>query len=197
MKINELSIFPMLYWPMTEAQPTPSGEASAKLNAFLRTGGLIVMDTRDQHQSAGRGGEGPGTRALRRLVADLNLPPLAPVSEDHVLTRAFYLLQDFPGRWRGGAVWVEAPPPADASGRPQRPFSATTDGVSPVVIGSADWAAAWAIDENGQFLAPVGRGPRQREMAFRFGVNLVMYVLTGNYKADQVHVPALLDRLGN
>ena len=38
---------------------------------------------------------------------------------------------------------------------------------------------------------------RQREMAFRFGVNLVMYVLTGSYKSDQVHVPALLERLGN
>ena len=37
---------------------------------------------------------------------------------------------------------------------------------------------------------------RQREIAYRFGVNLVMHVLTGNYKSDQVHVPALLDRLG-
>jgi hypothetical protein len=46
---------------------------------------------------------------------------------------------------------------------------------------------------------PVGRGfagERQREIALRFGVNLVMHVLTGNYKSDQVHVPALLDRLG-
>jgi hypothetical protein len=24
----------------------------------------------------------------------------------------------------------------------------------------------------------------------------VMYVLTGNYKSDQVHVPAILERLG-
>ena len=38
--------------------------------------------------------------------------------------------------------------------------------------------------------------PRQREFAFRSGVNIVMYTLTGNYKADQVHVPALLERLG-
>jgi len=28
-------------------------------------------------------------------------------------------------------------------------------------------------------------------------VNIVMYALTGNYKADQVHVPALLERLGH
>ena len=64
------------------------------------------------------------------------------------------------------------------------------------MIGSADWAAAWAIDEQGRPLAPVEGGPRQRELAIRFGVNLAMYSLTGNYKADQVHVPAILQRLG-
>ena len=42
----------------------------------------------------------------------------------------------------------------------------------------------------------VARRRAQREMACRFGVNLVMYALTGNYKADQVHVPAILERLG-
>jgi hypothetical protein len=67
-----------------------------------------------------------------------------------------------------------------------------------VVVGQADWAAAWAVDESGAFLAPIGGGSgwRQREMAYRFGVNLVMYAMTGNYKSDQVHVPALLERLG-
>ena len=30
----------------------------------------------------------------------------------------------------------------------------------------------------------------------RFGIKLVMHIMTGNYKSDQVHVPALLDRLG-
>ena len=40
-------------------------------------------------------------------------------------------------------------------------------------------------------------GDGQREMALRFGINLVMYALTGNYKTDVVHAPALLQRLGN
>ena len=43
---------------------------------------------------------------------------------------------------------------------------------------------------------PVPGGEVQREMALRFGINLVMYALTGNYKTDQVHAPALLERLG-
>jgi hypothetical protein len=38
--------------------------------------------------------------------------------------------------------------------------------------------------------------PRDREFASRAGVNIVMYTLTGNYKADQVHAPALIERLG-
>ena len=69
--------------------------------------------------------------------------------------------------------------------------------VSPVVVGRHDWAAAWARDAAGRPLFAVEPGgDLQREMAFRFGVNLVMYALTGNYKADQVHVPAILERLG-
>jgi hypothetical protein len=38
--------------------------------------------------------------------------------------------------------------------------------------------------------------PKQREFAFRAGVNIVTYALTGNYKADLVHMPALIERLG-
>jgi hypothetical protein len=176
--------------------PTPSDAAYAKLNRFMRTGGMIVFDTRDANLATGFGSGTPEGRALRRLAGALDLPPLEPVPEDHVLTRTFYLLQDYPGRWRGGEVWLEAA--ADAAEAEGRPFRELNDGVTPVVIGAADWAAAWAVNEAGDFVVPVGRdGGRQREMAFRFGVNLVMYVLTGSYKSDQVHVPALLERLGN
>ena len=68
---------------------------------------------------------------------------------------------------------------------------------SEILVTGNDLAAAWALDERNQPLyAVVPGGERQREMAFRAGVNIVMYALTGNYKADQVHVPALLERLG-
>ena len=122
----------------------------------------------------------------------------SPLPKDHVLTRTFYLLQDFPGRYNSSDVWVEAAPP-DAKLIEGMPFRNLNDGVTPVVIGGNDWAGAWATDRQGRPLLPVGRGfagERQRELALRFGVNLVMHVLTGNYKSDQVHVPALLDRLG-
>ena len=67
-----------------------------------------------------------------------------------------------------------------------------------ILITSNDLAAAWALDDRNQPLYPVvPGGERQREMAFRTGVNIVMYALSGNYKADLVHMPALLERLGH
>ncbi|NOE33909.1 MULTISPECIES: DUF4159 domain-containing protein [unclassified Ruegeria] len=194
---DELAFFPLLYWPISPSQPQPSAEAYAKLNAYLRSGGMILFDTRDA-DIAGFGASSPNGRKLQQLAAPLNIPALEPIPRDHVLTRTFYLLQDFPGRYSGTEVWVEAAP-LDAEQIEGMPFRNLNDNVTPVVIGGNDWAGAWAVDRNGQALLPVGRGyagERQRELANRFGVNLVMHVLTGNYKSDQVHVPALLDRLG-
>ena len=192
---DDLSLLTFLYWPVSDDQPSPSPQAYVRLNHFLRSGGMILFDTRDG-DIAGLGGP-DGTAALKRLAAPLDIPPLAPVPRDHVLTRTFYLLQDFPGRYQGRDNWAEAPP-ADAAAAEGVPFRSLNDGVSPVVIGGNSWAEAWALDENGLPMFSVGSGldgERQREMAYRFGVNLIMYVMTGNYKSDQVHVPALLDRL--
>ena len=197
LETDELAFFPMLYWPITPDQPRPSTEAYAKLNDYLRSGGLILFDTRDA-DIASFGAASPNGRKLQELAAPLDIPPLEPLPGDHVLTRTFYLLQDFPGRHNSRDVWVEAAPP-DAEQIEGMPFRNLNDGVTPVVIGGNDWAAAWAVRSDGAPLLPIGRGysgERQRELANRFGVNLVMHVLTGNYKSDQVHVPALLDRLG-
>jgi hypothetical protein len=190
---DELVFFPLLYWPIDPSQQDLSDAALAKIDSFMKTGGTIIFDTRDQQTvelntttfSRGPSADGPGVRRLREVLRKLDLPALAPVPEDHVLTKAFYLLGEFPGRYSGGTVWVE-----NQSG-------STNDGVSSVVVGSNDWASAWAVDPQGRYMAsPVPGGNQQREMAYRFGVNLVMYAFTGNYKADQVHIPAILERLG-
>lgn len=176
---DELGFFPLLYWPVPDAMPALSPRAVEKLTEYLRNGGQILFDAREPNRSA------PSWKVLQRLLSELDLPPLIPVPEDHVLGRSFYLLHDFPGRLDGSTVWVER---ADAS---------VNDGVSSVVIGGNDWAGAWAVDDNGRPLQAVTPGgERQREMAIRFGINLVMYALTGSYKADQVHLPAILERLG-
>ncbi len=194
---DELAFFPLLYWPVTPDQPLPSAAAYARLNRYLRGGGMILFDTRDAN-TAGFGATSANSEKLRALALPLDIPPLELIPGDHILTRTFYLLQDFPGRYQSRNVWVEAAPPG-AEQAEGMPFRNLNDNVTPVVIGGNDWAAAWAVDVNGNWMFPVGRGmggERQREIALRFGVNLVMHVLTGNYKSDQVHVPALLDRLG-
>ncbi|MDA9949447.1 DUF4159 domain-containing protein [Paracoccaceae bacterium] len=194
---DTLTFYPLLYWPMTADQPTPSSKAYRKINGFLKSGGMIVFDTRDG-DIAGFGTSSPNALKLQKITYGIDIPALEPMPQDHVLTRAFYLLQDFPGRYTQPDIWLEAAPQAieKAEGMP---FRNLNDGVSPVVIGANDWAAAWAVDAQGRQMFPIGRNAsqsRQRELAYRFGVNLVMHVLTGNYKSDQVHVPALLDRLG-
>ncbi|WP_374433118.1 DUF4159 domain-containing protein [Tabrizicola sp.] len=196
---DELAFFPFLYWPVVAGAAEPSDAAYAKLNQYLRTGGMILFDTRDADLSGFGGGTTPEGQALQVIASGLDIPPLEPIPLDHVLTRTFYLLQDFPGRHQGGQLWVEAAPNAEAEAAEGMPFRNLNDGVTPVVIGGADWASAWATDDMGVPLVPIGRGfagEQQREIAYRFGINLIMHVLTGNYKSDQVHVPALLERLG-
>jgi len=187
---DELAFFPLLYWPVSEYQQEMSTTGLARIEAYMRQGGTILFDTRDQDRTI-QGLTTKSSLALRDLLAQLDIPPLEPVPDTHVLTKAFYLLADFPGRWDGGNLWIERARNDDGA------TSTSNDGVSAILIGSNDYAGAWARDPSGRALyAAVPGGERQREIAARVGVNVVMYALTGNYKADQVHLPALLERLG-
>lgn len=195
---DDLSFYPLLYWPITADAQTLDPRAIDALNSYMARGGILLIDTNGGSEgSAGSGaGFAPGVEAaLRRVGAGLTIPALAPLTSEHVLARAFYLLMEFPGRYSGGTVWV------------QRDQDRANDSVSPVIIGANGWAAAWAVDASGR--NPYATLPnnadagsagadtgRQRLLAYRFGVNLVMYALTGNYKGDQVHVPQILQRLG-
>jgi hypothetical protein len=185
---DDIVFFPLLYWAVSASQPDPSDQAIARLGAFMKNGGTVFFDTRDAAGAIFNPvGISKETATLRRMLARLDIPPLEPVPDGHVLTKAFYLLDSFPGRSDQGQLWVES----------QNDQGAGTDGVTSIIIGSNDYAAAWATDASGVPLLPVSPGAeRQREVAYRAGINIVMYALTGNYKSDQVHVPALLERLG-
>lgn len=192
---DELAFYPLIYWPIDPAAPMPSEAAIARIDEYMKEGGTVLFDTRDQFANGiGADSTSPATERLRDILANLNVPPLEPVPSDHVLTKAFFILPEFPGRFNGSPLWVEASLEAsNAEGRPVR----TGDGVTPIMITANDFAGAWAIDENGAPMLPtVPSDPMQRVLALRAGVNIIMYMLTGNYKSDQVHVPALLERLG-
>lgn len=181
---DDLSVYPMLYWPIAVGARAPSEAALANIENFMRFGGLILFDTRDDERAIA-GLETPERAALREILAQIDVPPLTPLPREHVLTRSFYLLDDLHGRMRNNPVWVQA-----ATDGPN-------DGVTPLIIGGRDWAGAWATDRFGQPMRPVARGgERARELSYRAGINIVMVAFTGNYKSDQVHTPILLERLG-
>ena len=174
--VDDLSFYPLIYWPLAQEQAALTPEAAARLNAFMRNGGTILFDTRE------RGNPGLGG-LLPRLTQGLDIPKLTPMPQDHVLTRSYYLMKEMPGRFIGGTLWVE------------RTGERINDGVSSVIVGGNDWAGAWATDGQRPLFSVEPGGDRQREFAYRFGVNLIMYTLTGNYKADQIHIPEILKRL--
>jgi hypothetical protein len=192
---DELAFYPLIYWPIVAGLPQPKPEARTRIAAFMKNGGTLVFDTRDALTA--RPGGSPTSEALwlRTLLEGVDVPELEPVPHDHVLTKTFYLLDRMVGRTAIGQTWIEALPPADPNDRVQRPARAG-DSVSPIIIASDDLAAAWAEDIDGRPLFPlIPGGARQRELALRSGINLVMYTLTGNYKADQVHAKDILERL--
>ncbi|MCC6598107.1 MAG: DUF4159 domain-containing protein [Alphaproteobacteria bacterium] len=177
---DELSFFPLLYWALSPEQTKPSAAAVQNLQSYLNHGGTILIDTRN-----GDPGDSTGSPLLRKALAGLDIPPLAPLPEGHVLGRSFYLLDNFPGR-HNGAIWVEQ---QSLNGR---------DGVSSVIIGGNDWAGAWAsINPATHKIRRYNvQNGREAEISLRAGINFILYALTGNYKADQVHVPYILERLG-
>lgn len=193
---DELAFYPMLYWPIVAGAPQPTAKTAAKVAAYMKQGGTIIFDTRDALLQRTGDAPTPEGQWLRDFAKNLDLPELEVAPRDHVITKTFYLLDNFVGRYVTGETWVEALPPESKEAGEARPVRAT-DSVSAIVITSNDLAGAWAQDKNGQPLYPLTPGgARQREMALRGGVNLVMYTLTGNYKSDQVHVRDLLERLG-
>jgi hypothetical protein len=194
--VDELTFYPLIYWPIDANAAMPSEAAIARVDAYMQQGGTVLFDTRDQYSTGldFSGSVSPSTQRLRDILSNLNVPPLEPVPDDHVLTKAFFILRAFPGRFSGSPLWVEASLSARSSeDRPVR----TGDGVSPIMITANDFAGAWAVAGDGSPLLPtVPPDPMQRVFAMRAGVNIMMYMLTGNYKSDQVHVPVLLERLG-
>jgi hypothetical protein len=178
---DALEFYPLIYYAVPRnARPLP-GAAVARLNTYLRNGGAFIVDTRDA---------APGrdvSANLGTLLEGIDAPPLQPAPATHVLSKSYYLIKSYPGRLNG-RLWIEG----GAADRTTR----RGDGVSSLFIGGSDWAGAWAMDETGKPLLSMDGGEGARELAFRFGINLVMYVLTGNYKEDQVHIPDLLSRLG-
>lgn len=182
---DDLAFYPLLYWPITASTHlSPAGKTA--LNNYLQHNGMLLID----EMGAGSAMDGTSGAAVRHALTSategLAIPPLTPLTEQHTLTHSFYLLHDFPGRIAGQTVYV-ATQSNDES-----------EDVSPIILGNADWAHAWATTPDGQHpYAVIPDGDTQRTLAYRFGFNAIIYALTGNYKNDQRHYPEMLRRLKN
>jgi hypothetical protein len=167
---------PFLYLSGDREAALPTAAGIESLRRFLTFGGFLLID------SAEGTTDGAFDHSVRRLIEAI-FPPPAPgleiVSPDHVVYKSFYLLDRPLGR-------VALSPVMEAVVR---------DGRIVVAYVQNDLGGAWSRDNFGNYEFPCEPGgERQRELAFRLGINLVMYALCLDYKTDQVHVPFIMRR---
>ncbi|MFU8806825.1 MAG: DUF4159 domain-containing protein [Bradymonadaceae bacterium] len=144
------------------------------LRTYLQAGGFLFID------SAEGVVDGPfATSVEREMKRIFPRKRLTKVPRDHVLHKSFYLVDQPVGRINVASQ-----------------FEAIFDEDRlAVVVSHNDILGALARDNFGNWEYSVTPGgERQREMAYRLGINIVMYALTVNYKSDQVHIPFILRR---
>jgi hypothetical protein len=152
------------------AQPTDA--EVIRLRRYLTFGGFMLIDSAE-----GRAG-GSFDESVRHLLARVlpgDLP--ARVAEDHVLWKSFYVLRGVAGR-------IIAAPYVEGVERDRR---------LAIIYTQNDLCGALARDGFGRWEHEViPGGESQREQAFRFAVNVVMYALCLDYKTEQAHIDFIL-----
>ena len=182
-KSDNIFSYPFIYWPLTRNLLDIKKPEIIKIKNYLNNGGIIVFDVIEFSRDTFNLKE-KKFQNIRNFLYDIGADELSLIPEDHTLTKSFYLLSKFPGKWDNKILFIE------------NSNLEYKDGVSSIILGFNDWAKAWAIDKNNIPLFPVvPGGERQRELSYRFGINIAMYALTGNYKSDQIHLKSILKRL--
>ena len=176
LKNDKLFSFPLIYWVTdTRVRALPK-----KIKQYINDGGLLLIDCKLNED------EIIIDKCLERFetLLESNFPgKLEMLDKSHAIAKSFYLLQDFPGRRNEPVFFLKS-------------NSIKFDNASSVIFGINDWAGAWAKKNKEDFLLPIlENNSNQRKSSFRFGLNLLIYSLTGNYKTDQVHVPEILKRM--
>ena len=65
---DELSFYPLIYWPIVARQPQPTAGARARFAGYMKNGGTVLFDTRDA-LSASPGGPPTAGGALAARTA--------------------------------------------------------------------------------------------------------------------------------
>jgi hypothetical protein len=165
---------PLLVWLGRGPCPQLSQTECLQLNQYLRAGGLLYID--DISASGDQRFDQSIREELKRIWPENRLKR---VDKDHTIYRSFFLLDRPHGRIQRRAYLEHI----------------SFDNLSPILYGRNDLFGAFGRDLSGQWKHPVTPGGSvQREAAFRFGINLVMYATCLNYKRDQVHTLSILRR---
>jgi hypothetical protein len=167
---------PFLYLTGEKAIELPSNAGIEALRRFLTFGGFMLID------SAEGSTDGAYAGSVRKLISAIFPPPAKSfeiIPADHVVYKSFFLLDKPVGR-------LAIAPAMEGVIRDGRLVCAYIPN---------DLGGAWARDDFGNydFTCEPG-GEKQRQLAFRLGINLVMYALCLDYKSDQVHVPFIMKR---
>src|SRR5262249_61419016 len=128
---RRLPSYRVSFCPTGRRRARPSRGALEPIDAYMKRGAPVLFAPRAAIEApAGAGGDtrGPGMQALRAILSSLDIPELEPVRRDHVLTKTFYLLKDFPGRFSSGQLWVEALPAVNDDEPASRPRGAGDGG---------------------------------------------------------------------
>ena len=176
LKEDKLLYYPIIYWP------TDSGlnELPKKIKRFLNDGGLLLIDCKLDELNFMIN---KCLDSFQKLLKNNQIGQFKEIDEKHAMSKSFYIINNFPGR-KNNSIYFATTELGDF------------DNTASVIIGNNDWVGAWAKNENNEFLFSLLQNDlKQRNVSFKFGVNLLIYSLTGNYKTDQVHIPEFLKRI--
>ncbi|MBC6445034.1 MAG: DUF4159 domain-containing protein, partial [Alphaproteobacteria bacterium GM202ARS2] len=165
-----LPFVPLIYWPVTSSNTPLSPQDTRTIEHYLSKGGIILFDT---------------LTPKANLEPSLSLPPLTPIDDEHTVTRSFFLLPL--------NLWRKTNTPVPWSDHHAQAHIPTAS----VFASQQNWAQLW---QNHLYMPqhPSLTGIlTQQTLAMRFGLNLVLYALTGNYKRDQIHALTIIERLRN
>jgi hypothetical protein len=185
---DELSLYPMVYWAISDAKKMPSEKGIKKINEYIASGGIVWFDTRNFAAKVS-GSNVNANVNLNNLAQFLSIPAVKKVEKNHAVFNSFYEINSCSGRMEGDGLWLT-----------QNSFNAwqngiKNDGVSPIIIGSADWIGAWVKDKKNRPLFSAFDGEDGRENSFRCGVNIIIYALMGNYNKGKSQIDLILSGL--
>jgi hypothetical protein len=175
----DLFDFPFLYLAGRDAFEPFSDPEIKRIRKFLTLGGTLLIDDVSGEEDS------PFDNQIRLETSKI-FPEysLERIPRDHVLYRSFYLLSMPSGR-RIIKPYLEG-------------ITFEDEERTSLIYSRNDLGGAWSEDEFGKWQYEcIPGGESQRELAFRTGVNIIIYALTDNYKKDQIHAPFIKRRQMN